>query len=43
MPQEEAMTPETRHGNRLRKLLFAVLALVLFAGIGYMVITMYMR
>lgn len=41
--EEEAMTPETNRKDEVRKMMVSVLAFVLLAGVGYMVITMYMR
>lgn len=37
------MTPETNRRNNLRKFMLSVLAFVLLAGIGYVVVTMFMR
>lgn len=37
------MPPETNRRDEVRKLMFSAIAFVLLAGVGYMVITMYMR
>jgi hypothetical protein len=37
------MTPEPSHGNNFRKFMLSLLAFVLLAGLGYMVVTIYLR
>lgn len=43
MSQEGPMTSGTNRRNNLRKFMLSVLAFVLLAGIGYVVVTMLMR
>ena len=41
--REERMTPQSDRGSDLRKFMLSVLAFIVLAGVGYMVVTMYMR